>query len=101
MEQHEQQPARPIWTSPVAATLIGALLGTFGTLTTFRVSQADVNGGNAARIEALSRKIDDTNSRLGEFVSKDAFAQFQGQVADIKQDIRDIKDTLAADRTRR
>jgi hypothetical protein len=99
--QPQQQPTRPLWNGPVAATLIGALIGTFGTLTTFRVSQADVNGGNAARIEALSKKLDDTNARLGDFVSKDAFTQFEGQVADIKQDIRDIKESLAGDRTRR
>jgi hypothetical protein len=68
---------RPIWNSPVAATLVGALLGTFGTITTFRVTQADVNGQNTARIEAL-----------------------QGQVADMKQDIREIRDSLRADRTR-
>jgi hypothetical protein len=91
--------ARPAWNSPAAAALLGALLSSFATWTTDRVTQAATTGSTAARIELLEAREREMETR---FVSKDEFSQFSSRMADMQADLRDIKQSLeAADRKRR
>jgi hypothetical protein len=79
-----------LFTGPIAAALISALLGVLGGMAADRVAI----GSSEARIQILEAREHDMETR---FVSKDEFQQFLAQIADIKQDLRDIKGTLRRD----
>jgi hypothetical protein len=80
-----------LFTGPIAAAVISALLGVLGGMTADRVAI----GSSEARIEILEARQHDMETR---YVSKDEFSQFLGQIADMKQDLRDIKDSLRRDK---
>jgi hypothetical protein len=86
---------RPIWNSPVAGAVVAAFLAAFGTYCTERATSAGTTGAMAARIEVLEAREHDIENR---YVTKDEFEQFLAQIADMKGDLREIKESLSAHR---
>lgn len=76
-----------IITGPIGAAVLSGLIGLFSGMTADRVAI----GNSTARIEMLEARQRDMETR---YVSKDQFDQFLAEIADMKQDLRDIKDSL-------
>lgn len=83
-------PASKIFTGPIAAALISALLGVLGGMGADRVAI----GVSDAKIEAVNARLHDLAEQQQRYVSKDEFLQFESQIQDMKADIRDIRDAL-------
>lgn len=90
-------PASKIFTGPIAGAIIAALLGVLGGMGADRVAI----GVSDAKIEAINVRLHELGEQQQKYVSKDEFVQFESQIADMKADIRDIRDALRTDSPRR
>lgn len=89
-------PASKIFTGPIAAAIVSALLGVLGGMGADRVAI----GVSDAKIEAVNSRVHELAEQQQRYVSKDEFLQFGAQIQDMKADIRDIRDALRSDSPR-
>jgi hypothetical protein len=87
-------PTTKLFTGPIAAAIVSALLGVLGGMTADRVAI----GVSDAKLEAVSQRVTELSTQQSHYVSKDEFIQFESQITDMKADIRDIRDSLRRDR---
>lgn len=86
---NDNAPAK-LFTGPIAAAIVSAILGAFGGMTADRVAI----GSSEARIEAVNSRVHELSEQQNRAVTRDEFGELETQIGDMKADIREIRNSL-------